>query len=585
MASTPRRERRAPDTPGNRRTLAGAIALTALLLAASALTGSPPAAAATSPELSSLTGSYLAARHARNVGDETSAGDFLLGALARSPDDAVLMRRAHLVLLLDGRIEEGLRVAERYLATGADAYVAKLALAVGDVRDGRLEEADQRLAALTSNPLTEFLMPMMRAWVLAGRGQHDKANEVLASMASNSSTDPFRHLHASLIADAKGDTETAASRMDMALADQPEPWVRLVHLAARIYHRAGRLDAARAILADYARRHPESNMVDAALARLDKGGAPPAAIRTTSHGVAEALFNAAGALARQQGRETALILGQLGLYLRPDFPSLHLLVGDLLESTGRLSRANALYAAIDPASPFSWTARLNIARNLDEMDRFDEAAALLRDLARERPEESRPLSELADMLRRRDRFEAAVATYDEAVDRIETLEPRHWRLLYARGVALERAKKWPRAEADFLKALEFEPDQPFVLNYLGYSWVEQGRNLEKAEEMIRKAVDLRPTDGYIVDSLGWVLYRLGRHEEAAVELERAVELRPDDPVINDHLGDAYWSVGRQREARFQWRTALDLQPEPELRAAIGQKLRQGLVKEANAAAP
>ncbi len=155
------------------------------------------------------------------------------------------------------------------------------------------------------------------------------------------------------------------------------------------------------------------------------------------------------------------------------------------------------------------------------------------------------------------------------------LQPRHWRLLYARGIALERSKQWPRAEADFLRALEFEPDEPFVLNYLGYSWVEQGKNLDKAEEMIRKAVELRPGDGYIVDSLGWVLFRLGRHEEAVVHLERAVELKPEDPVINDHLGDAYWAVGRQREARYQWQTALASKPEPELKAATRTEAATG----------
>ncbi len=189
------------------------------------------------------------------------------------------------------------------------------------------------------------------------------------------------------------------------------------------------------------------------------------------------------------------------------------------------------------------------------------------------------------MLRRHERFAEAVEAYDQAVARIGTLQPRHWRLLYARGIALERSKQWPRAEADFLKALEFEPDQPFVLNYLGYSWVEQGQNLEKAEAMIRKAVELQPHDGYIVDSLGWVMFRLGRHDEAVVHLERAVELRPEDAAINDHLGDAYWAVGRQREARFQWQAALDNDPEAELKTAIERKLAERPLRAASAEKP
>jgi Flp pilus assembly protein TadD len=167
------------------------------------------------------------------------------------------------------------------------------------------------------------------------------------------------------------------------------------------------------------------------------------------------------------------------------------------------------------------------------------------------------------------------------VGRIGELERRHWSLLYARGIALERSKKWNRAEADFLRALEFEPEQPYVLNYLGYSWVEKGINLKKALAMIRKAVELRPNDGYIVDSLGWGLYQLGKMDEAVRELERAVELRAEDPIINDHLGDAYWQVGRRQEARFQWSRALSLDPDPELIGVIQAKLKKGMAKTAN----
>ena len=170
----------------------------------------------------------------------------------------------------------------------------------------------------------------------------------------------------------------------------------------------------------------------------------------------------------------------------------------------------------------------------------------------------------------------AAEAYDRAIERIPALERRHWALLYSRAIALERSDQWPRAEADFLKALEFEPDQPFVLNYLGYSWVEKRQHLERATDMIRKAVALRPNDGYIVDSLGWVHYQLGDYADAVRELERAVELRPEDPVINDHLGDALWRVGRRTEALFQGERALGLKPEPDTIEAIQKKLKEGL---------
>ena len=187
------------------------------------------------------------------------------------------------------------------------------------------------------------------------------------------------------------------------------------------------------------------------------------------------------------------------------------------------------------------------------------------------------------ILRGHDRFGEAVKAYDQAFERIGKLEKRHWSLLYARGIALERSDQWPLAEADFLRALEFKPDQPYVLNYLGYSWIEKGRYVERAQEMIQKAVKLRPNDGFILDSLGWGHFRLGNFGPAVEYLERAVEMRPQDPILNDHLGDAYWRVARFREARFQWRRALSLEPKKDQIATIRQKLKSGLAEDTETA--
>ena len=229
---------------------------------------------------------------------------------------------------------------------------------------------------------------------------------------------------------------------------------------------------------------------------------------------------------------------------------------------------------------FASTANLTVAHALNRLERTDEAIDLLTEMSTNAGDDPGPDIALGDILRRHERWDEAVAAYDRAFERIGTPEQRHWQLFYTRGIVLERSKQWDRAEADFLQALEFEPDQPLVLNYLGYSWVEQGRNLERALEMIKTAVAKRPHDGYITDSLGWVYYRLGRYDEAVPELERAVELRPEDPVINDHLGDAYWKVGRRLEATFQWNRALGLDPEPDLLEIIERKLKDGLVEEA-----
>ncbi len=293
--------------------------------------------------------------------------------------------------------------------------------------------------------------------------------------------------------------------------------------------------------------------------------------------MAEVFFNLSGTLAQGRSTDIALIYGRFALRLRPDFPLAQVLLGGLLESLDRKNEALVLYDAVSPSSPLYWSARLRKAETLDELNRTDEAIAQLKQMASERSDQYEPLTRLGDMLRAKKRYNEAASSYSRAVERIGELTKKHWSLLYARGIAYERSKQWPKAEADFLRALKLSPEQPFVLNYLGYSWVDQGLHLDRARGMIERAVRLRPNDGYIVDSLGWVLYRLRDFEGAARRLERAVILRPDDPTINDHLGDAYWRVGRFLEARFQWRRALSLEPEKKDIPNIEKKLQRGLV--------
>ncbi len=538
----------------------------------------PPSASA-----ETLTGSYLAARHARSRHDEAAASDFFLAALAKSPDDPVLLTRAYGPLILDGRVAEGNALARQVAALNPQAIMAQIAVAADDLHEGRLAEVEARLASLPKAAITPVLIPGLRAWTLFELGRSEEALAQLSAMAEVKDFKPVYHLHAALMNEALGQAIAAADHGREAVAFAHIHSLRLVQLIGGLEERAGRRNEAKELYQRYNVQHPGSAVLDDAIKRVTTAAPPPGReISSAAEGAAEVFLEAATHLARQAAPESALVLAQLGLYLRPNFPVLQHLIADLMESFERYSDANRVYESIEASSPLAWQARLGIAQNLNKLDRFDEAKTRLLGMAAERPNDPQPLIDLADMLRARERFEEAVAIYDMAVARIASLEPRHWRLLYARGIALERSELWSRAETDFLKALEFEPDQPFVLNYLGYSWVEQGLNLDEAVAMIRKAVELRPSDGYIVDSLGWGLYQLGRFDEAVIHLERAVELRPQDPVINDHLGDAYWAVGRQREARFQWRAALGLAPEPDLRAEIESKLKRGPLREANA---
>ncbi|MGB0670003.1 MAG: tetratricopeptide repeat protein, partial [Rhodospirillales bacterium] len=358
--------------------------------------------------------------------------------------------------------------------------------------------------------------------------------------------------------------------------DGVQSTIREIQILGAAYEAVGDAKMAKALYEGFQAANPRADLVDGDLARLAAGGEAPKLIAGAADGAAEALFGIAGWLRQQNVQETALVLGRFAEILRPGLDVNAILVADILEQTGRLEAANAVYAAMSADSPFSWAVRLRIANNFERLDRVGDAVKLLKAMAVERPKSPEPMINLGDVLRGEEKFEDALAAYNAAFERIGKPGPDHWSLYYARGITLERTKNWPAAEADFLQALEFQPEQPYVLNYLGYSWVEKGLHLDRAKEMIHRAVELRPHDGYIVDSLGWVYFQLGEFEQAAKHLEKAVELRPQDPTINDHLGDAYWRVGRFNEARFQWRRALGLDPEPDAVAAIEAKLKRGL---------
>jgi Flp pilus assembly protein TadD len=221
---------------------------------------------------------------------------------------------------------------------------------------------------------------------------------------------------------------------------------------------------------------------------------------------------------------------------------------------------------------------LRIAANLEMLDRTDEAINQLREMSVEAPTRAGAEMQLGDLLRAKKRFNEAVDAYDEAIRRLRVSGmPERWSLYYSRGIALERSGQWKQSETDLLHALELKPDQPLVLNYLGYSWIDKGENLERGLKMIEKAVELRPEDGYIVDSLGWAHFRLGDYSSAVQYLEKAIELVPEDPTINDHLGDAYWQSGRSSEARFQWRRALQFGPDTDEIKTIEAKLDRGII--------
>ncbi len=524
----------------------------------------------------SLSGNYLAGRHAQASRNMPGATKYLSMALALSPDTSDLLRRTFIMMASEGRIDEAVPLAKRVLKKNPRSPIASLTLIVDDLKNERFDEAKKRISNLSDDGLNSYMAPLMAAWTSLALGETVERSKAALDPLMKDGSKTLYYLHKAIIEDFKGDLAAAQETYNLEIKEQGGVSLRVIELLGSLYERTGQVAKARKFYEDFNKSNPRSPILRQALKRLETGTAAKPIITTALQGAAEGFFGIATTLSQQNARETALIFARLGLHLRPDFPVMQILLGNILQADNQLEKANAAYGAVDPASPYSWPARLRAAENLDALENTDEAARTLNAMAEEEPDLADPLIRLGDILRSRERFEEAVEAYDKALARVGTLQRHHWSLLYARGIVLERSKQWDRAEIDFLKALEFEPDQPFVLNYLGYSWVDQGKHLDRAKKMINKAVSLRPNDGYIVDSLGWAYFRLGEFDASTKEMERAVELRPEDPILNDHLGDALWRVGRRVEARYQWQRVLTLEPEEDLRKEVEAKLDNGL---------
>ena len=531
------------------------------------------------PAISSPYGAYLAGLVAQGDGDLETAAEYMLQALRYDPDNPEILLPALQLAAATGRQDDAARLAKRVLDGEPQHSLATLILVVEAAKAGDMQQADELLAALPERGFDQVLVPMLRAWTQAGLGDPDRGLETLSVLKGDRGTSVLYGLHAALINEIAGRDEQAAAEYETLLNTAGRPSLRLAWLVGSYFERHGQRERALELYRGLTDTTLGADILAPMVERAEQGGESPPEVTSAGDGMAEVLFNLAGILNQEQADDAALVYLQQGLVLRPDFLMAQVLLGDILQRQGRSHEAIAVYRRVPPSSPFNWIVSLRIADELQQMGDNERAVVELDRLAAERPDAYEPMVRKGNLLRGEERFAEAVVAYDEAVARLERsggIEPKHWSLLYFRGIALEQSDQWERAEADFKHALGLQPEQPYVMNYLAYSWVEKKQNLDEAEAMLERAVKLRPRDGYIVDSLGWVYYRLGRYEEAVVQLERAVELRSQDPTINDHLGDAFWRVGRKHEARFQWHRALSLDPEEDQVPVIEKKIKEGI---------
>ncbi|HEX6442080.1 MAG TPA: tetratricopeptide repeat protein [Stellaceae bacterium] len=551
--------------------------MAALLLAG----GAAIAARAPAPEPSDhLFGDYLAARQAQQTRDFSAAASWYEKAIATDPDAPELISRTFLMESTVGHFDRAKVLAAKELKLNPGDGVAELALVIDRLKSGDTAGALKRAAAMPTDGVHRFLGPFALAWTRMAAGDFAGADTALQGLDKFNGFTPLKVFQLGLLYDFAGKPDTAAQYFDKALAANPQLNWRLTDAIGNFYERRGRAEQAKALYQRFIHDNAGSELALSVMAARGNAPAQPL-IRSAADGLAESLFDLASILNQAETIDLALLYDRFALVLRPKLELAQLLLADILSAQNKPEESLSVLAEIPAASPYSWSARLRGAINLETLDRTDEATAQLKTMAAEQPSLVGAEVELGDILRNKKRYTDAVSAYDEAIRRAATAGlPERWSMFYDRGVALERAGEWPRAEGDLLHALDLKPEQPLVLNYLGYSWVDRGENLDRGLKMIEKAVELRPEDGYIVDSLGWAQYRLGDYAKSVEYLEKATELVPEDPTINDHLGDAYWQTGRLVEARYQWRRALQFGPQENDVKPIEAKLERGLAQPA-----
>ncbi|WP_377290586.1 tetratricopeptide repeat protein [Rhizobium sp. SG2393] len=534
-------------------------------------------------DVNTFSGAYLAARTADIDRDFVTATELYRKALALQPDNADIAQRLMITYLMNGDFKKAVESADTLKSDASVERITSMVRGVDAIQSKNYRKAGEILKYEGPNDLDRLMTGLLQAWAIAGEGKTKQALSAVDKLEGPEWFGIFKNYVSGTIALQAGDLDAARSRLNTTILDRdgasgaPDTFMRAVFALARLEANAGNKQKALDTIAVGEGVVNNYTPLDALRASIEKGEKQVQQVATPADGAASVLFAVAAALNRGGAEDIVTLYLQTARALDPDSADILIMLGGIAETLKKPEQAVALYRQVPDDSPMRRLSELQLGLSLASVGRVDEAKTHLQALIDQDPKNMRSYLALGSVLSDAKDYKAMGALYDRAAEAIgPTPQRSDWTIFFQRGIAYERLKEWPKAEPNFKKALELNPDQAQVLNYLGYSWVDMNMNLDEAMNMIRKAVELKPDDGYIVDSLGWAYFRLGKFDEAVVELERAAELMAGDPTINDHLGDAYWRVGRKLEATFQWRQALELKPEPTEIPKIQAKIDNGL---------
>jgi len=516
------------------------------------------------PAMFGAAGSYLSSQFAKSSGDVSGAIKYLQRVYKDEPDNAEVASQLEGMLLLDGRIDDAMAIADSFKDDPTDA-VSLLLRTLRAVKREDYAAATQAIEPAFQNETGQLWLPLLSAWLDVSQQKPTKPITLEELSGNVGRMTALMNYHLALINNQLGFKEAAAQNFKDAIENPQKAPSRMMENLLAFYQENNKPELLSPVVDAYNVANPDNDLQPEMVV-----------IHTPKDGIAEVLFSMGNIMHAAGVVQDGIVYLQLALYLKPDLNVASLSLGDAYSEVKLYAKANKAYANVSAKDRNYTRAQLRLAINLDKMGKFSEALRQLDQFAKQAPDMRDAYVAKGDLLRIHGKFNEAITTYSQALQRNGVLTDKDWPVLFARGSCYERMGQWKLAEADMQHALELKPDQPDVLNYLGFSWLTRGEHVEEARDMIEKAVMARPNDPQIVDSMAWALYLAGHYEEASGYGERAIELLPSDPTVNDHLGDIYWRMGRKNEARFQWERTLSYSPDTKLAESIHRKLKDGL---------
>ena len=513
-------------------------------------------------------GDYLSSRYAQRMHDWKNANLFIDRLYSNTEVTDDIQQRAMVLAMGAGDAKKALKFAKETEGQDNQSTIATLFLIIDAVKNDDYARANTLYEALQYDGTVKFIGPFLKGWIDAGLGQSN-----IKSLNENT----IQLYHSILISDYLKDHIEVEKMIDYALNVEDITLNEKLRIAD-LYGHIGASDKAIAIYKEGLKTQPDLKILEEKISAIEKGEAEPLfdTITNASHGMAKAFHDISSILYTESNDDSARVFAHAALYLNPNLIETKFLIAEINVRHKQYNTALEYYKSIPKENEHYLQAQYEIVDIYDETNRLNEAFKLLDSLSNNQTDVD-TLMKIGDLYRHQEKYKDALKAYQKAYDVLgDTVPDEYWHLHYVLGIAYEQTDNWPKAEKHLKASLAMRPDQPFVLNYLGYAWADQNIHLEEAQEMIQRAVNLKPNDGYITDSLGWIMYRTGDLVNATRVMERAVQLLPYDPTVNDHLGDVYWQVGRHREARFQWKRAINHSKDPEQIKAIEEKLANGL---------